>query len=134
MKYLNFLSNKGFVNENYLLGSYTIELFMQNYLNEFCYLDQIEKDRTKDHLQLKGLGHSLGAAVVVNPKKSVFYKFCPKGLFFWEGIAYTHFWVDPVEKINFIFMTQMRDFYQSEVGRKTRYDLKTLVYSSLIEK
>jgi CubicO group peptidase (beta-lactamase class C family) len=52
-----------------------------------------------------------------------------KGEFYWGGAYSTAFFVDPVEGITMVFMTQL---YPSS-AYPVRRQLKTLIYSALME-
>ena len=52
-----------------------------------------------------------------------------KGDFFWGGAASTFFWVDPVEDLTVVFMTQLLPSSAYAVRR----ELRTLVYSAFTE-
>ena len=51
------------------------------------------------------------------------------GEFYWGGAASTAFWVDPVEKVTVVFMTQLMPSTTYPIRR----ELRTLVYSALTE-
>ena len=52
-----------------------------------------------------------------------------KGDFFWGGAASTFFWVDPVEDLAVVFLTQLLPSSAYPVRR----ELRTLVYAALTE-
>ena len=52
-----------------------------------------------------GVGFGLGFAVVFDPPKTLIP--CSPGEFYWGGAASTAFWVDPVEEVTAVFMTQL---------------------------
>jgi CubicO group peptidase (beta-lactamase class C family) len=74
-----------------------------------------------------GVGFGLGFAVVFDPVRAMMPS--SAGEYYWGGAASTAFWVDPVEDIAVVFMTQL-------LGSSTypvRRELRTLVYSALLE-
>jgi CubicO group peptidase (beta-lactamase class C family) len=74
-----------------------------------------------------GVGFGLGFAVVFDPVRALVPS--SPGEYYWGGAASTAFWVDPVEDIAVVFMTQL-------LGSSTypvRRELRTLVYSALLE-
>jgi CubicO group peptidase (beta-lactamase class C family) len=74
-----------------------------------------------------GVGFGLGFAVVFDPVRALMPS--SPGEYYWGGAASTAFWVDPVEDIAVVFMTQL-------LGSSTypvRRELRTLVYSALVE-
>jgi CubicO group peptidase (beta-lactamase class C family) len=74
-----------------------------------------------------GVGFGLGFAVVFDPPKTLIP--CSKGEFYWGGAASTAFWVDPVEQVTAVFMTQLLPSSTYPIRR----ELRTLVYSALME-
>ena len=75
-----------------------------------------------------GLGHGLGGAVVTKPSESIF-KSSPSGEFFWCGYAFTHFWIEPKERLSVVFMTQMANLYQTKFGNNMLISLKDTIYN-----
>jgi CubicO group peptidase (beta-lactamase class C family) len=74
-----------------------------------------------------GVGFGLGFAVVFDPARTLMPS--SVGEYYWGGAASTAFWIDPVEEIAVVFMTQL-------LGSSTypvRRELRTLVYSALVE-
>jgi CubicO group peptidase (beta-lactamase class C family) len=49
-----------------------------------------------------------------------------KGIYGWQGVANTHFWIDPEKNLFGLFMTRARDF-SWDVGKRYR----KAVYSSV---
>ena len=72
-----------------------------------------------------GLGFGLGFGVVVDPARTLIPG--TKGEFHWGGIHSTAFFVDPVERLHVIFMTQLFPSSAYPIRRQ----LKTLVYSAM---
>jgi CubicO group peptidase (beta-lactamase class C family) len=72
-----------------------------------------------------GIGFGLGFAVVIDPPKTLLP--VSKGEFYWGGAASTAFWVDPVEQICVVLMTQLLPSSTWPIRR----ELRTLVYSAL---
>ena len=76
---------------------------------------------------LAGIGFGLGFAVVFDPPKTLIPG--SKGEFYWGGAASTAFWVDPVEHVTVVFMTQLMPSSAWPIRR----ELRTLVYSALMD-
>ena len=74
-----------------------------------------------------GTGFGLGFAMVIEPAKTLMPS--SMGEFYWGGAYSTAFFVDPVEKVTMVFMTQL---YPSSTY-PVRRQLKTLIYSALTE-
>ena len=74
-----------------------------------------------------GVGFGLGFAVVFDPVRAL--SLSNPGEFYWGGMASTTFWVDPVEEVTAVLMTQLVPSSSTAVRR----ELRTLVYAALIE-
>jgi len=74
-----------------------------------------------------GTGFGLGFAMVTDPARTLIPS--SEGEFYWGGAYSTAFFVDPVERITMVFMTQV---YPSN-AYPIRRQLKTLIYSALVE-
>lgn len=75
----------------------------------------------------EGIGFGLGFSVVVDPAAANVLDSI--GEFAWGGAASTYFWVDPVEELIVIFMTQLLPSSSYPIRRQ----LKTLVYQALVD-
>ena len=71
-----------------------------------------------------GVGFGLGFAVTFDPVKAMLPS--SPGEYYWGGAASTAFWVDPVEEIAAVFMTQLLPSSTYPIRR----ELRTLVYSA----
>jgi CubicO group peptidase (beta-lactamase class C family) len=74
----------------------------------------------------EGVGFGLGFSVLEDPVANKVP--ASKGEFGWGGAASTAFWVDPVEQVTAIFLTQLLPSSTHPI----RSQLKTLVYQALI--
>lgn len=81
---------------------------------------------TKDQAFADGLGFGLGFAVVMDP--GIRGTVQSEGSFSWAGAADTHFWIDPVEKIIGLVMTQ-----RFGAGNDLRDDMRTMTYQALMD-
>jgi CubicO group peptidase (beta-lactamase class C family) len=72
-----------------------------------------------------GTGFGLGVAVTLDPARSMIPG--TAGEFFWGGMYSTAFFVDPVERIIMVFMTQLAPSTIYPIRR----ELRTLIYSAL---
>ncbi|MDP3660510.1 serine hydrolase [Phenylobacterium sp.] len=75
-----------------------------------------------------GMGFGLGFAVVEHPARTLIP--CSVGEYFWGGAASTAFWIDPVEDLIVIQMTQVLPSSAYPIRR----ELRTLVYSAMMER
>ena len=74
-----------------------------------------------------GTGFGLGFGVMLDPARALVPG--SVGEYFWGGMFSTAFFVDPVEKIHAVFMTQLSPSGAYPIRRQ----LKTLIYSALTE-
>ncbi|MEM9615888.1 MAG: serine hydrolase domain-containing protein [Actinomycetota bacterium] len=74
-----------------------------------------------------GHGFGLGFSVVVDPAATPVV--CSPGEFAWGGAASTLFWIDPVEELTVIGMTQL----MPSSAYPIRQELKALVYAALVD-
>lgn len=65
-----------------------------------------------------GVGFGLGVAVVDDSRKT--RRISSEGEFYWVGAASTTFWVDPMEGIVCIFLSQLRPWTQYNYMREVR--------------
>jgi CubicO group peptidase (beta-lactamase class C family) len=77
--------------------------------------------------RMDGVGFGLGFAVVINPAAGKVV--CSEGEFNWGGLASTTFWIDPVEDLSVVFMTQLVPSSTYNI----RPQLRQLVYQSLVD-
>jgi CubicO group peptidase (beta-lactamase class C family) len=74
----------------------------------------------------EGVGFGLGFAVLEDPRK--LHSPASPGEFYWGGIYSTGFWVDPVDEISCVFMTQLMPSSYHPI----RSQLRQQVYSALV--
>jgi CubicO group peptidase (beta-lactamase class C family) len=75
----------------------------------------------------EGIGFGLGMSVLVDPAKSKIPG--TPGEYAWGGYASTAFWVDPVEDMTVIFLTQLIP----SIAYLIRRELRVLAYQALID-
>lgn len=94
LRFCQMMLNKGEFNGERLLGRKTVELMTMNHISD----DWQPLWRT-------GCGFGLGFAVVTDVAES--NTLGSLGTFSWGGLASTTFWIDPVEELVAILMTQL---------------------------
>jgi CubicO group peptidase (beta-lactamase class C family) len=87
-----------------LLGPRTLALMTSNQLPGGADLEDLGR-RMHSETTFEGVGFGLGFSVVRDPVGGRFP--ASPGEFAWGGAASTAFWVDPVERLTVIFMTQL---------------------------
>ena len=105
-----------------IIAPKTLNLMTANHLPGGADLTQMSNSLFSEASNA-GTGFGLGFAVVTDPARTP----ASKGEFYWGGAYSTAFFVDPVERITMVFMTQL---YPSSTY-PIRQQLKTLIYSAL---
>jgi CubicO group peptidase (beta-lactamase class C family) len=109
-----------------LLGTRTLQYMTRNHLPGGADLEEFGRpifaETTYD-----GVGFGLGFSVVDNPVKAKVLS--SVGDYGWGGAASTTFWVDPVEQITAVFLTQLLPSSTHPI----RPQLKQLVYQALVD-
>lgn len=77
--------------------------------------------------RMDGVGFGLGFAVVLDPAAGKVV--CSEGEYNWGGLASTTFWIDPVEDLSVVFMTQLVPSSTYNI----RPQLRQLVYTALVD-
>ena len=126
LRFTNMLANGGELDGQRILSPMTLRLMTANHLPGGQDLTQLSKSLFSESTYA-GIGFGLGFAVVFDPPKTLIP--CSKGEFYWGGAASTAFWVDPVEHVTVVFMTQL----MPSAAYPIRRELRTLVYSALME-
>ena len=120
------LVNKGELDGARIIGPKTLDLMTANHLPGNQDLTQLSQSLFSES-QNAGVGFGLGFACVIDPAKTLMPS--SKGEFYWGGAYSTAFFVDPLEGITMVFMTQV---YPSS-AYPVRRQLKTLIYSALAD-
>ena len=120
------LLNKGELGGARIVAPKTLDLMTANHLPGGADLTQMSQSLFSE-ANNAGTGFGLGFAMVIDPARTLMP--ASKGEFYWGGAYSTAFFVDPVEQITCVFMTQL---YPSSTY-PIRRQLKTLIYSALAE-
>ena len=123
-RFVDMLSNEGAAGGNQIIGRRTLELMTMNHLPEGKLLNEVGRS-TFSETALAGMGFGLGFSVLMDPAANA--GLGTIGEFAWGGAASTRFWVDPIEKISCIFMTQFMPSSYYPIRR----ELTTSVYQAL---
>jgi CubicO group peptidase (beta-lactamase class C family) len=126
LRFANMLANGGELDGARILSPMMLRLMTTNHLPGGQDLTQLSRSLFSESTYA-GIGFGLGFAVVFDPPKTLIP--CSKGEFYWGGAASTAFWVDPVEQVTVVFMTQLMPSTTYPIRR----ELRTLVYSALME-
>ena len=118
------LLNGGALDGQQIISPKTLELMTANHLPGGGDLTQHSKSLFSE-AEMAGLGFGLGFACNIDPAATLVPG--SKGEYFWGGMFSTAFFVDPVEDIIMIFMTQLSPSSLYPIRR----ELRTLIYSAL---
>ena len=107
-----------------ILGRKTLALMTMNHLPGNADLTQLSRSMFSEAIY-SGQGFGLGFAVNLDPARAM----APgsAGEFYWGGIFSTYFFIDPVERVSAVFMTQLMPSSSYPVRRQ----LKTMIYAAL---
>jgi CubicO group peptidase (beta-lactamase class C family) len=120
------LINGGELGGERIIGSKTLELMTSNHLPEGKDLAAHAVGRWAESA-FAGVGFGLGFSVTLDPAKSQLSG--TPGEYAWGGAASTAFWIDPMEELVFIFMTQLMPSSHYNIRR----ELRAIVYSALTD-
>ena len=127
--YLTFcraLLNRGELNGVRLVGPKTLKLMTANHLPGGKDLTELSKSMFSE-ATYAGVGFGLGFSVTMNPMLTMIPG--TAGEYAWGGLATTSFWIDPVEDLAVIFMTQLIPSSAYAVRR----ELRTMIYSAITQ-
>ncbi len=108
-----------------IVGRKTLELMTMNHLPGGSDLAAMSRSLFSEAANA-GTGFGLGFAVNLDPARSMVMG--SAGEFYWGGMFSTAFFVDPVEQVTMVFMTQLSPSSVYPIRR----ELKTLIYSALL--
>jgi CubicO group peptidase (beta-lactamase class C family) len=120
------LLNDGELDGVRIIGRKTLELMTQNHLPDGKDLASHALGRWAE-TTFAGIGFGLGFSVTLDPAKAQISG--TPGEYSWGGAASTTFWVDPLEDLIVIFMTQLMPSNAYNIRR----ELRAIVYSALTE-
>lgn len=123
-RFATMLLNGGTLDGTRIIGRKTLELMTQNHLPGGGDLANLSRSLFSETSNA-GTGFGLGFAVNLSPAKSMIPG--SVGEFYWGGMFSTAFFVDPVERITMVFMTQLSPSGAYPIRR----ELKTMIYSAL---
>jgi CubicO group peptidase (beta-lactamase class C family) len=127
--YLTFcraLLNGGELGGVRLIGPKTLALMTTNHLPGGRDLPEMSRSMFAE-ATYNGIGFGLGFSITMEPAKTLIPG--SAGEYAWGGAATTSFWIDPVEELIAIFMTQVLPSSAYPVRR----ELRTMVYSAITD-
>jgi CubicO group peptidase (beta-lactamase class C family) len=127
--YLTFcraLLNDGELDGIRLVGPKTLDLMRANHLPGGKTLPELSRSLFSE-AAYHGIGFGLGFSVTLDPARTLIPG--SAGEYAWGGAATTSFWIDPVEELIAIFMTQVLPSSATPIRR----ELRTMVYSAITD-
>jgi CubicO group peptidase (beta-lactamase class C family) len=109
-----------------LIGPKTLHLMTSNHLPGGLDLPGMSRSLFSE-ASYNGIGFGLGFAVTMEPAKTLIPG--TPGEYSWGGAATTSFWIDPVEEMIAIFMTQV----MPSSAYPLRRELRTMVYAAITD-
>ncbi len=126
LRFAHMLLGRGELDGVRLLGSRTVDYMTRNHLPGNADLEEFGRPLFAE-TTFDGVGFGLGFSVVLDPVKNRVPG--SAGDYSWGGAASTIFWVDPVEEIVGMFLTQLLPSSTYPI----REELKTLVHQALVD-
>ncbi|MDB5456276.1 MAG: serine hydrolase [Caulobacter sp.] len=126
MRFCRMLLNGGELDGARLVSPKTLALMTLNHLPGGKQLTELSISLFSEAV-FEGLGFGLGFAMTVDQART--RTAGSLGEYFWGGAASTAFWVDPVEDLAVVFMTQL----MPSTAYPIRRELRTLVYSAFTD-
>jgi CubicO group peptidase (beta-lactamase class C family) len=126
LRFCQMLLNGGELDGRRLLGRKTIELMTCNHLPNDADLADLASGGFGE-AEFDGVGFGLGFAIGKGPGATATAG--SAGEYYWGGAASTAFWVDPVEDLSVVFMTQLLP----SSTYPFRAQLRALVYQALAD-
>lgn len=123
-RFVDMLLNGGELDGRRIIGRKTLEYMTINHLPEGKTLNELGQSLFSEAV-MEGMGFGLGFSTLVDPARNGAVS--SGGEFAWGGAASTAFWVDPVEEITCVFMTQLMPSSTYPLRR----ELKATVYQAL---
>jgi CubicO group peptidase (beta-lactamase class C family) len=123
-RFCSMLLNGGELEGARIVSRKALELMTANHLPGGADLTEMSRSLFSEAVNA-GQGFGLGFAVNLDPARTMLPG--SKGEFYWGGMFSTAFFIDPVERLHMVFMTQLMPSSTYPVRRQ----LKTLIYSAL---
>jgi CubicO group peptidase (beta-lactamase class C family) len=123
-RFCQMLRNGGELEGNRILGPRTIELMTRNHLPGGGDLSGLARGSFSE-TSYEGIGFGLGFATRIDSARNA--SLGSVGDYFWGGMASTLFWVDPVEDLVVVYMTQL----MPSGTFNFRGQLQSIIYSAI---
>jgi CubicO group peptidase (beta-lactamase class C family) len=127
LRFCQMLLGKGTSGDARILGRKTLELMTRNHLPGNCSIAALDVSG-EHHPSYAGYGFGLGLSVQLDTADGQVSG--TPGQYFWSGAAGTFFWIDPVEELAVVFMTQYMRMSTNRRYNLSR-ELRAIVYGAL---
>jgi CubicO group peptidase (beta-lactamase class C family) len=124
MRFCRFMLNRGELDGVRLLGRKTIELMTSNHLRGDMAAMGMPRFSESSY---EGVGFGLGFSVMLDPARAQIVG--TPGEFAWGGAASTAFWVDPMEDLAVVMLTQLMPSSAYPIRR----ELRVLTYAAVVD-
>ena len=125
-KFCRMLIGRGVADNVRIVSPKTLDLMTRNHLPGGADLTQMSKSLFSEAYNA-GAGFGLGFGVTIDPARTLIPG--SAGEFYWGGMYSTAFFIDPLEGLHMVFMTQLMPSSAYPIRRQ----LKTLIYSALAD-
>jgi CubicO group peptidase (beta-lactamase class C family) len=129
-RFARMLGHRGTLDGERVISRKTLELMTRNHLLDGHTLPEITIDSL--FTEYHGIGFGLGFGVMVDPSRAQLSG--SPGEYFWTGAFGSLVFVDPIEDLAVVFMTQALPFATSQTRLRNPYgwrELRALVYALL---
>ena len=123
-RFCQMCANGGTLDGARVIGRKTLDLMRMNHLPNKADLASMSRSLFSE-TQNAGTGFGLGFAVVQDVARTMMLG--SVGEYYWGGMFSTAFFIDPVERLHMVFMTQLMPSAQYPIRR----ELKTMIYAAL---
>ena len=128
MRFCRMMLGGGLLDGARILSPKTVDLFSHNFLPGDQEVAALAPPGLFSESGYDGVGFSIGCGVTLDVARTRLPG--TPGEYFWGGAAATAFWIDPLEDLAVVFMTQVMG---SDARLTLRRDLRTLAYSAMTE-
>ena len=125
-RFCRMLIGRGALDGVRIVSPKTLDLMTRNHLPGGVDLTQMSQALFSEASNA-GTGFGLGFAMTLDPARTLIPG--SAGEYFWGGMYSTAFFIDPVERLHMVFMTQLMPSSSYPIRRQ----LKTLIYSAVDE-
>jgi len=125
LRFCRMLLGGGELEGTRVIGAKTLEFMATNHLPGGLSLNELGQD-TFSEVAMEGMGFGLGFSVLLDPAASS--AIGSAGEYGWGGAASTAFWIDPVEDLAVVFLTQLVPSDSYPIRRQ----LRSTVYGALV--